>query len=61
MVSEQAGSGQNVAGFCRERRVSAPQFFTWNKRLSQAACSQVRGSETGGSRSGGKGVARRGD
>lgn len=47
MVSEHAGSGQSVAAFCRERGVSVPQFFAWKKRLSQAECSQVRGSETG--------------
>ncbi len=36
LVSEQGGSGQSVAAFCRERGICAPQFFAW-KRLSQAA------------------------
>ncbi len=36
LVSEQAKSGQSVAGFCRERGLCAPHFFSWKKRLSQA-------------------------
>jgi len=36
VVSEQAGSGQSVAAFCRERGVCAPQFFVWKKRLREA-------------------------
>lgn len=35
VVSEQAGSGQSVAAFCRERGVCAPQFFAWKKRLRE--------------------------
>jgi transposase-like protein len=40
LVSEQKRSGQSVAAFCRERGVSAPQFFAWKKRLSQAGAEQ---------------------
>ena len=40
LVSEQERSGQSVAAFCRERGVSAPQFFAWKKRLSQAGTGQ---------------------
>src|SRR5271157_1233718 len=40
VVSEQAGSGQSVAAFCRERGVCAPLFFAWKKRLSEAAAAQ---------------------
>ena len=36
LVSEQKGSGQSVAAFCRERGICAPQFFAWKKRLNQA-------------------------
>jgi len=39
-VSEQAGSGQSVAAFCRQRGLPASQFFAWKKRLSQAATGQ---------------------
>jgi len=41
VVSEQAGSGQSVAAFCRARGVCAPQFFAWKKRLRQAAAEFV--------------------
>ena len=34
LVSEQGRSGQSVAAFCRERRLCAPHFFWWKKRLS---------------------------
>jgi hypothetical protein len=40
VVSAQARSGQSVSAFCRERGVSAPQFFAWKKRLSQAEASK---------------------
>jgi hypothetical protein len=36
VVSEQAGSGQSVAAYCRERGVCAPLFFAWKKRLREA-------------------------
>lgn len=50
LVSEQKGSGQSVAAFCRERGICAPQFFAWKKRLNQAGTEQfvaVRVVETG--------------
>jgi hypothetical protein len=33
LIEEQAGSGQNVTSFCRERGVSDVSFYTWRKRL----------------------------
>lgn len=33
LIDEQAGSGQNVVTFCRERGVSDASFYTWRKRL----------------------------
>jgi len=40
LVSEQVRSGQSVAAFCAERRLCAPHFFAWKKRLRQAATSR---------------------
>jgi transposase-like protein len=40
LVSEQVGSGQSVAAFCRQRGLPASQFFAWKKRLRQAATGQ---------------------
>ena len=37
LVTEQADSGQGVAAFCRDRGLTASQFFAWRKRLRQAA------------------------
>jgi len=37
LVSEQEGSGESVAAFCRERKLCAPHFFAWKKRLREAA------------------------
>ena len=37
VVREQGRSGQSVAAFCRERRLCAPHFFAWKKRLGEAA------------------------
>ena len=37
LVAEQAGSGLSVAAFCRQRRLTESQFFTWKRRLRQAA------------------------
>ena len=46
LVSEQERSGQGVAVFCRERRLCAPHFFAWKKRLRQAATvRQPQGNE----------------
>ena len=36
LVCEQVRSGQSVAVFCRERRLCAPHFFAWKKRLREA-------------------------
>src|SRR5512133_2750578 len=36
LVSEQRGSGQSVAAFCRERGLPVSQLFAWRKRLRQA-------------------------
>ena len=33
---EQGRSGQTVAAFCRERRLCAPYFYAWKKRLREA-------------------------
>jgi hypothetical protein len=37
LISQQAQSGQSVAAFCRKRKLCAPHFFQWKKRLSQAS------------------------
>jgi hypothetical protein len=36
LVREQGRSGQSVAEFCRERRLCAPYFYAWKKRLREA-------------------------
>ena len=36
LISQQAKSGQTVAGFCQVRGLCAPHFFAWKKKLSQA-------------------------
>jgi hypothetical protein len=33
LVSAQGRSGQTVAAFCRKRKLCAPHFFWWKKRL----------------------------
>lgn len=35
LVSEQARSGLTVAAFCRGRKLCAPHFFWWKKRLRE--------------------------
>ena len=46
LVTEQVGSGQSVAAFCQERRLCAPHFFAWKKRLREAATRrQAQGGE----------------
>jgi hypothetical protein len=46
LVSEQVGSGQSVAAFSGERRLCAPHFFAWKKRLPEAAWPrQAQGDE----------------
>jgi hypothetical protein len=37
LVSEQEGSGQSIAAFCRAREVPKSQFHYWKKRLRQVA------------------------
>jgi hypothetical protein len=36
ILAEQAASGGTAASFCRERGLSAPQFFFWKRRLGEA-------------------------
>jgi hypothetical protein len=36
LISEQARSGQTVAAFCRERKLCAPHFYWWKKRLRES-------------------------
>ena len=36
LVAEQMRRGQSVAAFCHERRLCAPHFFAWKKRLREA-------------------------
>ena len=46
LVTEQVGSGRSVAAFCQERRLCAPHFFAWKKRLREAATRrQAQGGE----------------
>ena len=49
LLAKQAGSGQSVAAFCRERGVPAAQLYAWKRRLREAAAAafielQVAGS-----------------
>ena len=37
LAAAQERSGQTVAAFCRERGISRPQFFSWKRRLHEAA------------------------
>jgi len=37
LILEQRGSGQTVEAFCRERGLTASQFYTWRKRLRGSA------------------------
>src|SRR6266571_757222 len=48
LISEQSGSGQSVAAFCRERGLCAPHFFAWKKRLREQAASQGEGARSPG-------------
>jgi hypothetical protein len=40
LVSEQAGSGQSVAVFCRGRNLCAPHFYWWKKRLRESTATK---------------------
>lgn len=35
LIAEQERSGETVAAFCRERRMCAPHFFWWKRRLRE--------------------------
>src|SRR6202790_469825 len=35
LISEQMRSGKSVAAFCRERKLCAPHFYWWKKRLRE--------------------------
>jgi hypothetical protein len=35
LISEQMRSGKSVAAFCRERKLCAPDFYWWKKRLRE--------------------------
>lgn len=36
LIAEQAGNGQSVVAFCRERGIKTGQFFAWKQRLRKA-------------------------
>jgi transposase len=36
LVSKQSESGQSVAAFCRQRKLSVPQLYAWRRRLQEA-------------------------
>ena len=36
-IADQKQSGQTIRAFCKERGVSAAQFYYWRQRLTQAA------------------------
>ena len=40
LISEQSESGETVEAFCRERRLTTSQFYTWRKRLRRFAAEQ---------------------
>jgi len=57
LVAEQGRSGLSVAAFCRERKLCAPYFFAWKKRLNQAGAERfvpVRIVDAGGAVSAGR-------
>jgi hypothetical protein len=35
LISEQMRSGKSVTAFCRERKLCAPHFYWWKKRLRE--------------------------
>ena len=35
VIGEQAGSGQSVRAFCRERRLTESAFYFWRRELKQ--------------------------
>ena len=40
LITQQAKSGESVAAFCQKRRLCAPHFYSWKRRLneSEARC-----------------------
>src|SRR5579883_373030 len=44
LISEQARSGQDVAAFCRERRLCIPHFYWWKKRLRESSPAKPAGA-----------------
>ena len=40
LISEQGGSGQTIAAFCRDRSLTTSQFYTWRNRLRATAAEQ---------------------
>jgi len=46
LIAEQAGGGQKVRPFCRERGITEPSFYYWRKRLRQGESVQFALLET---------------
>lgn len=40
LISKQSESGQTVEAFCKKRRLTTSQFYTWRKRLRGSAAAQ---------------------
>ena len=40
LISEQSGSGQTIAAFCRDRGLTTSQFYTWRNRLRKSTAEQ---------------------
>ena len=40
LISEQGGSGQTIAAFCRNRGLTTSQFYTWRSRLRTSTAEQ---------------------
>ncbi len=40
VISRQQKSGQSIAAFCREQKISQPSFFSWRRRLAATATPQ---------------------
>jgi hypothetical protein len=56
LLAEQRLSAQSVAAFCRERSLSAAQFYAWKTRLSRVGAERflpVRVAETNETAGGG--------
>ncbi len=46
LIAEQAGGGQKVRPFCRERGITEPSFYYWRKRLRKRESVQFALLET---------------